>query len=212
MANKKIFIGMSVLALAFGMAIVGCDKDSGIDDGSETVKNLPAFEGSFVSSEHEASILALGADSQIQTAIAEALQRPATNDPALRATDTESGYYEFNGISLRYIVTETSSDNSSYPYSYTVQQIVTIDGIYGGYKIKGNYNLELEYTVTGLIEQSIKYNYDCFYTVSYNGMGMKIITTGDMIISSNSQYRYNLHYAIYDNNNIRRFNYDYKHP
>jgi hypothetical protein len=55
-----------------------------------------------------------------------------------------------------------------------------------------------------------KYQYDCIYVVSYNGKGMKVITTGDMTMSSSGSYTYNLHYAVYDNNNVARYNYDYK--
>jgi hypothetical protein len=133
------------------------------------------------------------------------------NNLSARAAVSQNGHYEYLGISVDYTVSgNTTSD--TYPFNYSVAEIVTIDGTYGGYRIKGNYNLELVYTVESSTNNSMKCNYDCIYTVSYNGKGMKIITTGDMTMTSTpSSFIYNLHYAVYDNNNTRRYNYDYKY-
>jgi hypothetical protein len=211
MTNKNFFIGMLVLVLAFSVVVVSCDNgNNGLDD-DRAIGELPVFEGNFVASEDEATALAIGVNAQIQVAIEEALTQggPKENRFAGKAAVSQNEHYEYNGIVLDYTVSGDASGNS-----YTAKYIVSIDGTYGGYKVKGKYNFDLEYTGTST-ESRTKYIYDCIYTVSYSGTGMKVITTGDMIMtitfepSVTYSYNYNLHYAVYDNSNVRRYNYDY---
>jgi hypothetical protein len=213
MKNGKFFVvGMLVIALAFGFVLIGCPMGSDDEKGNSEVKSLPSFEGQFVGSEAEASALASGAEAQIQLAIAEALEQgPRSNIGMSRAAVSENGHYTYNGVTVDYTVTG-DIDSDTYPFSYTVKERVAIDGTYAGYKIKGRYNLNLNYTVTSETVSSIKYDYDCVYAVSYGGKGMKLVYTGNLVITSAPEYIYNVHYAVYDNNNALRYNYDYKYP
>jgi hypothetical protein len=216
MLNRNVFAAMPALALALGLVLAGCPNETTDDTGdinSQKAGNLSSFEGEFVASEEDATTLASGADIQIQQAIALALaqgQGLQANEVTARAVVSESGHYEYNGVSLDYTVTENTSDNT-YPFFYDVEEVVSIDGTYGGYKIKGRYNLNLHYNLTSETVYNIKYDYDCWYAVSYGGKGMKVITTGEMNMTSSGSYTYNLHYAVYDNNNVSRYNYDYKY-
>jgi hypothetical protein len=196
--------------LAMGIVFAGCDTGDDGDGGLAKVGGLPEFEGTFVASEAEATALASAADTQIQAAINQALAQGPQSNIAGRAAVAASGHYEYNGVSVDYTVSGNTS-SSTYPFDYKIKEVVTIDGTYGGYKIKGNYNLDLDYTFTSAAEYSITYKYDCWYTVSYNGTGMKVIATGDMILTSQPEYIWNLHYAVYDNSNVLRFNYDYNY-
>jgi hypothetical protein len=47
MTNKKIWLGMLALALAFGMAVVGCGDGNGDEGGGEKEINLPSTSGEF---------------------------------------------------------------------------------------------------------------------------------------------------------------------
>jgi hypothetical protein len=219
-----IFAAMLALAGCGGGGGGGDSPDNDVTDtdevGPEDVQNLQSFEGQFVSSETEATTLASGADIQIQSAIAQALThtgqalaqvQPTENPSANTLAAERSGHYEYNGVVMDYTV---SGDilSQTYPYSYNIAEIVTINGTYGGYKINGSYNLHLNYIWTSATAYSVKYDYDSVYTVSHDGKGMKVIQSGDMTMTYNQSsysYSYNLHYAVYDNNNIRRFNYDY---
>jgi hypothetical protein len=209
MKKSGLFGGTLAVALVF--ALMGCDAGGLKDLGSgtsTTVDALPAFEGAFVASEQEATTLASMADVQIQTAIATALaQGPSGSLSAARAV-TQDGHYVYNGISLDYTVS-MSDNGQSYPSTMNMKEIVTIDGTYSGYKISGRYNVVLDYTYTDVSTFSVKYKYDCVYVVSYNGKGMKVITTGDMTMSSSESYTYNLHYAVYDNGNVCKYDYDF---
>jgi hypothetical protein len=206
---------MSAFVLILGLVLVGCPNgttDNGGDVNSQKVNNLQSFEGEFVASEQEATTLASGADTQIQQAIATALaQGLQANRVIPRAAVSENGHYEYNGISLDYTVTGNTS-SSTFPFYYDVKEDVSINGTYAGYKIKGNYNVNLRYNVTSQTVYSIQYDYDCWYAVSYDGKGMKVVTTGEMNMTSSGSYTYDLHYAIYDNNDISRYNYDYNYP
>jgi hypothetical protein len=215
MHNRNIFVVLSAFMLVLGLVLIGCPNgtiDNGGDVNSQKVNDLQSFEGEFVASAQEATTLASGADTQIQQAITMALaQGLQANRIIPRAVESQNGHYEYNGIRLDYTVTGNTS-SSSFPFYYDAKEVVTINGTYGGYKIKGNYNVNLHYKVTSETVYSIQYDYDCWYTVSYGGKGMKVITTGEMNMISSGSYTYDLHYAVYDNNNVSRYSYDYSYP
>jgi hypothetical protein len=210
MKTQKYFIsGSSALLLTFVLVLGACGNGT-IPNDQQQVQELPSFEGSFVSSETEAQTIQTGADTQIQTAIADAIaQAPSLNARAARAAAGTSGHYEYNGVSVDYTVNGSTS-SEVYPFSYTVKQVATINGTYGGYKINGKYNVSLEYTYSSSSSYLVKYKYDCVYSVSYNGKGMKLIYTGDYELRSSGYYSYNVHYSVYDNKNTRKYNFDYK--
>lgn len=85
------------------------------------------------------------------------------------------------------------------------KELITIDGTYGGYTISGKGMKIYQNEVAPFT----KYNYDCAFTVSYNGKGMKIIYTGSMDITSTGKNAYKLHYTVYNNNNTGIYNFDY---
>jgi hypothetical protein len=90
---------------------------------------------------------------------------------------------------------------------------VTIDGTYADYTVVGDYNMNLKYMFTSESEYTATFNYDCAYVVSYQGKGMKVVATGDVTMASPScDDTYNLHYAVYDNSNVRRYDYDFVYP
>jgi hypothetical protein len=210
MAAKKILLGTLVLALSFGFVLTGCSNPAGGVDGNvELVNSLPAFEGAFAADETEVRTLQSGADAQIELAIADALAQ-APQRSIGRAAVSANGHYEWNGVTVDYTATGNTTGNT-YPLTYAVKALVTIDGTYSGYKIKGKYNLNEAVTYNSAVDYSIIYNYDCVYTVSYNGKGMKLIYTGNMAMTS-SAAAYNVHYAVYDNTNELRYNFDYKYP
>lgn len=99
--------------------------------------------------------------------------------------------------------------DGTYPSSFNIKQVVKINGVYEGYKVNGHYNLTLDYTYTDESNYSILYDYDCTYTVSYNGKGMKVIATGKMTMAL-PDYTYDMNYAVYDNDNTLKYNYNYK--
>ena len=219
MAKEKQRIGIAAAALILGIALAGCDNSTsgGVSlndggDGSEQVQDLPSYEGSFVTSQTEAQTFQVAADVQIQQAITAALAHPVQqNILQARTAENQSGHYEYNGVVMDYTVTG-SLTGDSYPYEYSIKEIVTINGTYGGYTINGKYDVNLSYKYTDASTFTIKYNYDCVYTVSYNGKGMKLIYTGNMDMTSSGSYVYDVHYAVYDNNNTRRYNFDYRFP
>jgi len=63
MTNKKFWLGMLAMVLAFGVLVIGCDKDGGVGDPIDVdlslpaVQSLPEFTGTFVSTETEAQDL-----------------------------------------------------------------------------------------------------------------------------------------------------------
>jgi len=62
MANKKIWLGMLVLVLTFGMTAIGCggggaDDPIKVDLKLPAIQSVPSFEGNFVSNENEAKDL-----------------------------------------------------------------------------------------------------------------------------------------------------------
>jgi hypothetical protein len=210
MLNRNIFGVMPAFVLVLGLVLVGCPNGTTDDAGdvnSQKVSNLSSFEGEFVANEQDATILASSADTQIQQAIFMALaQGVQENSVVARAVVSQNGHYEYNGISLDYTVTGDASSDT-FPFSYDVREVVSIDGTYGGYKIKGNYQVNLHNTFTSQTAYETQYEYDCWYTVSYGGKGMKVITTGKMNMTSAGNYTYNLHYAVYDNNNVSQYDY-----
>jgi hypothetical protein len=209
MTNKKVFLGMLSIVLTVGFVLMGCD--TGVGGNSKAVRNLPSFDGAFVASEQEATTLAIGADVQIRTAIATALaQGPSGSLSAALAAVNQNGHYSYNGISLDYTVSVSNNFGKTYPGTMNEKENITINGTYGGYKISGSYNVVLDYTYTALLTFNCNYKYDCVYAVSHNGKGMKVITTGNMTVSSLGSPTYNLHYAVYDNNNVEQYNYDHK--
>jgi hypothetical protein len=218
MLNRNAFVAIPAFVLVLGLVLSGCPNgttDNAGDANSQKASNLQSFEGEFVASEQEATILASAADIQIQQAINAALtQGIQASMGAARAVVSQNGYYEYNGIRLDYTVTGNTT-STTFPFYYDVKELVSIDGTYSGYKIKGNYNLDIRYGFISQTVSSVKCDYDCWYAVSYNGKGMKVITTGEMnvdITSSGSDVSYDMHYAVYDNNNVRRYNYDDNYP
>jgi hypothetical protein len=229
MAKKRFFVGILGMALVFGMALIGCDNGSTDDNGDgvpDEVKELSSFEGTFVASEQEATTIATGADTQIQLAISAALANGGVNPNILpsiksatlpdfeihRAINGLDGHYSYNGIELDYTVTYSDGYPTTYPFTMNMVERVSVNGTYSGYKISGVYNVKVDSSYTSAGAYNMKYNYDCTYTVSYNGKGMKIVTTGEMTMASSPvSYNYDLHYAVYDNGNVRRYNYDYNY-
>jgi len=224
MAKKSLFVGMLVLAFCF----IGCDDGSTDVDGGapEEVKSLPAFEGTFVADETEASTLASGCQAQIQTAISAALSNGGVSGNILPSLNVEgalnnvsrsvgspgtSGHYSYNGVSLDYTVS-TSGSYPSYPWSATIDEVVTINGTYGGYKISGQCTIHLVESFTSASSYTMAYTYDETFVVSYGGKGMKLVYTGSMNTGTSGSTTYNVHYAVYDNSNTRRYNYDYVYP
>jgi hypothetical protein len=53
-------------------------------------------------------------------------------------------------------------------------------------------------------------NYDYMLTVSKDGVGMKIVATGTVKPSATTSTTSN-HYTIYDNADVRQYDYDYDH-
>jgi hypothetical protein len=210
MFNRNFFAVMPAFVLVLGLVLAGCPNETtGGDESFQRVSNLPPFEGEFVASEQEATTLALNANIQIQQAIETALSQGAqANESGARAVVSRNGHYEYNGISLDYTVTGNMSSDT-FPFYYDAKELVSVDGTYNGYKIKGNYNVNLHFNYASQTEYSIRYDYDCWYTVSRGGKGMKVVTTGEMNMTSPGTYTYNLHYTVYDNNNVSRYNYDY---
>jgi hypothetical protein len=201
-------IGMLALVLVFSAAVVSCDNGNNGTDGEKELENLPAFEGDFVANEEEAAALATGADVAIRAAIDAALaQESQKNSFAGKAAVSQTGHYYYNGISLDYAF---SGDDET--GSYTARVIATVDGTYVGYRVIGKYNYDLVVTSTSS-GYTMKFAYDCVYTVSYNGKGMKVIQTGSALVTTTSDssvhYNVDLHYTVYDNGNVRRYNYDY---
>jgi hypothetical protein len=214
-----------VLALvaAFALVVSGCDS-GGCDSGGgteEKVNALPPFEGAFVASEEEATALATGADTAISQAISEALAQGGGNirglplpgeippDFATQRAST-SGHYTYNGVSLDYTATYSDGYPSTYPFTMAIVEMVTIQGTYYGYKIDGDYNIKLDMNYTSSSAYNMKIDYDCIYTVSYNGKGMKVVYTGDMTAATPpTTYTYNLNYAVYDNSGTAVFVYKY---
>ena len=216
MTNKKFTSGF--VALVFALAICGCS--GGADGGSgggggvpQTVKELPSFEGTPVATETEAMSLAAESMVQIQLAISEAM----TAEPVLSMSRSiyESGNYSYNGVTLQYTVTVTG-DPPFPPYTMNVSELVTIDGTYYGYTIKG-VGLDIKSEVSSLSEANLssKYRYNCAYTVSKDGKGMKVVYSGTSDTTLNGETystEYKLHYAIYDNSNNVLFSIDYEYP
>jgi hypothetical protein len=210
--NGKI---IAAIALAMGMALAACSQPTGgggpVDNSSQTIRSLPNFEGTFVASEQEASQLALASETQITRAISAAAGHPTASSSMARAI-TQNGHFEYNGVKVDAAVSSSGS-YPSHPYSMSITESGTIDGTYGGYKINGNFDIKIAENSTSASASTLKYTYSMVYAVSHNGKGMKIVYTGDMTITrsgSSSSAKYDLHYAVYDNANQRRFNYDYK--
>jgi hypothetical protein len=207
MCNRNIFGVMPALVL--GLVLAGCPQgivDEEGDENSQKVSSLSSFEGEFVANEEDAKTLVSGADWQIQQAIGAALaQGLPENSVAARVVAAESGHYDYNGIILDYTVTGDIS-GGTFPSEGYVKELVSINGTYGGYKIQGKYQANLHYTIASETEYRVRYEYDCGYTVSYGGKGMKVITTGEMSMTSWGSQKYNLHYAVYDNNNVLQYN------
>jgi hypothetical protein len=215
MAKKRFLWVMLATVLVFGMLIVGCDDGStggGGSDGEtpETVKVLPNFDGTFVESEQEATTLATMSQSAVSTAISAAVASGAKSNIQGRAV-VNNAHYEYNGVSLDYTV--SYSDNyPTPPYTSSIVEYAIFNGTYSGYKIDGKMDIKISQSYTSASDYNIKYTYNCIYTVSKDGKGMKLVYTGDMDMSSTGKYVYNLHFSIYDNNNVRKYdyNYDYK--
>jgi hypothetical protein len=231
MKKKGLFAGILAVTLIFGLGLTGCGDGAG-GGGDRTlleIKALPSFDGAFVASEAEATTLIDGAGLEIDAAIAAALalggaspnirlgvppSAGSVNPPDFgsRAAAGSSGHYSYNGVSLDYSV----KTSGNYPYASGTADVVervTINGTYNGYKINGRYDVKLHHTVVPAGE-IIKYNYDCVFVVSHSGSGkgMKIVQTGDLTMDdtvSPTTLDYNLHYAVYDNSNECRYNYDY---
>jgi hypothetical protein len=213
--------GILAVMLVFGLLVVGCSNNGTLAE----IKALPSYEGEFVASEDEATDLALGAETQIMLAINAALANggaspnilphmagdipPQLDIQAARAAT--SGHYSYMGISLDYTIT-TSANYPTPPASAEIVEKVTIDGTYGGYKINGIYDLTLSWKYTSASDYTVKYGYNCIYTVSHagKGIGMKVVQTGNMTMTSAGKITYALHYTVYDNGNVGRYSYDYK--
>jgi hypothetical protein len=206
MTGRKNWLGMLAAVLPFAFVLTGCPPEGGVNP---EIKNLPPFEGEFVASEEEASALATGANAQIEAAITAAVaQGPQAS--MSRAVVSESGYFEYNGVRVDITVTgNTVGDN--YPLKSTIKELVTVNGTYGGYRVKGRYDLNLNCTATSPTEASIKGSLDCVYTVSHNGKGMKLVCTGNVELTTINTYTYSVYYAVYDNNNDLQYNYNYKY-
>jgi hypothetical protein len=82
-----------------------------------------------------------------------------------------------------------------------------IDGTYDGYKISGRYYSKVSVNYTSADQLNGNIVYDCAYTVSKDGKGMKLVQTGDATISSDGKSTFNLHHTVYDNSNVKRYNY-----
>ncbi|MDR0552427.1 MAG: hypothetical protein LBG72_10550 [Spirochaetaceae bacterium] len=218
-AAAMLLFGMALSACApevdgpFGVGLLGGGSGGvllvGLDPANEQkIKDLPAFEGNAVSSEDEASVMAIGAMAQITAAATAALSYSAQSNTINRAV-APSGNYSYNGVKLTYSVSTTGSYPTP-PYTMDVKELITIDGTYGGYTISGKgMEIDSSITYTSSTSVSIKYKYDCAFTVSYNGKGMKIIYTGSMDITSTGKNAYKLHYTVYNNNNTAIYNFDY---
>jgi hypothetical protein len=213
MTNKKILAGLlSVVLVGFVLMGGGCSNGTTDDPagsgGIAEITALPSFDGDFVANETEATTLAIEADGVIDDAIAAALSYPLGVDLAVVA----SGHYYYNGVDLVYTVTRSDSYPTA-PYTVSEKDIVKIDGTYGaGYKVAGRYDFDVNLAVDASSNFTYKYKYDCVYTVSRGGKGMKIIATGDYTLSiagATYVYAYKMHYAVYDNSNTKRYDYDY---
>jgi hypothetical protein len=214
--------GMLAMMLMFTIIFAGCDDGSTGGGTSEEaqVQNLPSFEGESVASEEEAQEMQAGADVAINTAITTALAQGAAQANMLpsRAAGGDvygSGHYEYNGVTLDYTVSG-STTSLTYPYYYSIKYVATIDGTYSGYRIKGKYNMEVKFNITSASAYDLKYTYNCVYAVSKDGKGMKLVYNGKMDyvypFVSGDGYIFNVHYSVYDNKNVRIYNFDYKHP
>lgn len=212
---------IAVIALSMGMILAACSQPTGGGGGTptnndntpeQTIKNLPSYTGSFVANQDEASQLALTAQNKIDDAILAAIGNGTSSGSMARAAVNESGHYEYNGVKLDYTVS-ISGAHPSYPYSQNVTESGTINGTYGGYDIKGNFDIKYVENATSASASSIKFTYNMVYVISHNGKGMKIVHTGDMTVTvsgATQSISYDLHYAVYDNANQRRYNADYK--
>jgi hypothetical protein len=218
MVYKKSWLVL-VIVLAFGMLIVGCKGniiDVEKDPVEQKVEALPSFEGSFVSSEAEASTLAVAAQTVIESAIEAAIssgqqsEQLSQNQPrdAVKISDT----YIYNGITLSYSYTATGEYGLTYPFSSSTIVNATVNGTYGGYIIKGIYDFKNDIEYASELSYTDKIVYDCVYVVSGNGKGMKLVQTGDVTLTSSEgdTGTYSVHLAVYDNDNVRRYNYDYE--
>jgi hypothetical protein len=218
MVYKKSWLVL-VIVLAFGMLIVGCKGniiDIEKDPVEQKVEALPSFEGSFVSSEAEASTLAVAAQTVIKSAIDAAIfygqqsEQLSRNQPRDAVNISET--YTYNGITLSYRYTETDEYGLTYPFSSSTIVNATVNGTYGGYTIKGRYYFKNDIDYTAELSYTDKIVYDCVYVVSGNGKGMKLVQTGDVTLTSSEgdAGTYSVHLAVYDNDNVRRYNYDYE--
>ncbi|MDR3174318.1 MAG: hypothetical protein LBU19_08720 [Treponema sp.] len=212
--RKQFFTGLLVILLALGLAFIGCDNGSTGNPAEQEVQALPEFEGEFVASESDASSLAAQAQTQIEAVITDAIANgsfvQSLQNNARAAGLDPAGTYTYNGVTVTYSYTVTDSYPTP-PYSVNFDYDATIDGTYSGYKIVGRYHWKYNMDYASSSLYSVKVVYDCVYTVSYNGYGMKVIQTGNMDISSSGSVSYNLHYSVYDNSNVRQFNYDYSY-
>jgi hypothetical protein len=227
MASKKFLFVMPGVVLAFGLLAVGCDN--GTTDNKEAgVQGLPSFEGTFVESKEEATAMALDANEQITAAIEVVLNAALANggggnlsvSPNLhsvnppnfdvsRAAYESKGHYSDNGIDLDYTVTYSDGFPTP-PCTTDMIEKVKINGTYGGYIVVGNYNVKSSISFTSEESITIKADYDCAYAVSKDNKGMKIVSTGNTTMTSDPvSMKYNMHYAVYDNNNVCQFDYDY---
>jgi len=190
------FWGIGVLVSAIMVTFAACGElpNSADSDDIEKIISLPSYQGAFVASQSEATTMANDVDIEVQAAIQEVLTQANT-----------SGHYEKNGMVVDYTVTYSGSHGSSH-----ITQITNIEGIYNGYVIQGVYNLIIDRIHTSPMEDfSIHTEYNSWYSVSHNGKGMKAKINGKKTISPSGS-SYDLHYAIYDNNNVLRYKYDYK--
>jgi hypothetical protein len=206
MKNKFFVLGISAMVLVFGLVIGGCGHGGG-NPILEEIQSLPSFEGEFVASEEEAGELFSDAEPIIQAAITAALASSPVS--SMRAVSLD-GNYAYNGVTLKF--TFTASD--SYPTPPWTAKFIyraTIDGTYSGYVIKGRYDYDENASQSDASTYSGDLNFDEVLSISYNGKGAKFVITGTAAASTSPSLSmvYDLHYAVYDNENVLRYNFDY---
>jgi hypothetical protein len=228
--NKTVFF-MGLTALTLVSFLSACTQVLPTEDTSSqdsptpppaaapaAVQALPAFSGSFVSSQEEASSLVAWADSEITSMI------PLTLPSALNQSGIASAKaagttttiepitqdYDENGIkaTLSISISENETINIAF--------IGTIDKTENGATIKGGFNIAYKISALSGTSYSMSASYkDTAYTISAGGKGLKVVMSGELAFTADAGEddanpsinitKSTLRYTVYDNNNIKKY-------
>ena len=215
--NKKIMLGMLVLALAFGMMVASCggDDDSTFSFNPINPSTLPSFDGDFVTDEDEARDIDDGAYYAVAVILAEVLDLDLLyggNIPSLSSTFSDSSRFfdpveeniniNHKGLTghARISVSYTETGNT-YNLRGNYDILIRVSGTYTdnysgiSYKVEGiAYEARANYSgsgnmVTGSMNMTGYVSLRSGYTITRlsDKVGMKLTSTLNMSMNINNQ-------------------------